>query len=483
MITAAESNFLWTSLGLVDPLIARVCGRLPRGGITGISIDSRTLRDGELFFAIKGVNSDGHDYAGAAFEKGASAAVVDEAHADALRLLGPLYVVTDVLAALERLGVAARDRSQARIVAVTGSVGKTSTKEALRLVLTQAGASHASAASYNNHWGVPLSLARMPKNTTFGIFEIGMNHKGEITPLTAMVRPNVAIITAIAPVHLEYFESIDEIADAKAEIFSGLAPGGLAILNRDIPQYERLLAHAKVSPAGHVASFGDHVNADARLISAKVAVDHSVVEAEIRGHHLTYRLGVPGRHFAMNSLAVLLAAKAFGVDLEGAAGTLASLSPQPGRGERQLLPAEGGPYTLIDESYNANPASMRAALALVGALPLRGNGRRIAILGDMLELGRDGAAMHAELAGDVAANHIDLVFAAGPLMKHLFEALPGQLQGAWCDKASGLVPIVGAAVQSGDMVIVKGSNASRMSAIVDSLKQRAAESLSRAMQC
>jgi UDP-N-acetylmuramoyl-tripeptide--D-alanyl-D-alanine ligase len=253
--------------------------------------------------------------------------------------------------------VAARARSAARIAAVTGSVGKTSTKEALRLVLAQAGAAHASVASYNNHWGVPLSLARMPKQTRFGIFEIGMNHKGEITPLTAMARPHVAIITTIAPVHLEYFGSVDEIADAKAEIFSGLVPGGVAILNRDLPQYERLLDHAKMSSAGHVASFGEHEKSDARLISVEVGADHSVVEAEICGQHLSYRLGVPGRHFAMNALAVLLAAKAFGVDLEVAAGTLASASPQPGRGERLLLPAEGGPYTLIDESYNANPAS------------------------------------------------------------------------------------------------------------------------------
>ena len=381
--------------------------------------------------------------------------------------------MTDVLAALERLGVAARARSPARIVAVTGSVGKTSTKEALRLVLTQAGASHAPVASYNNHWGVPLSLARMPKDTRFGIFEIGMNHQGEITPLTAMVRPHVAIITTIAPVHLEYFDSVDEIADAKAEIFSGLAPGGVAIINRDLPQYERLLAHAKASSAGHVASFGEHENADAKLTNVTVGTDHSMVEATISGQNLTFRLGVPGRHFALNALAVLLAAKAFGVDLDAAARTLAFSAPQPGRGERLLLPAEGGPYTLIDESYNANPASVRAALALVGALPLQSSGRRIAILGDMLELGDGGAAMHAELASDTVANHIDLVFAAGPLTKHLFEALPGHLQGAWRDRASDLVPIVGAAVQSGDMVIVKGSNASRMSAIVDALKENA----------
>lgn len=483
MSTGAESEFLWTSLGLIEPLAARVCGRLPRGGVTGISIDSRSLRKGELFFAIRGLNSDGHEYVGAAFEKGAAAAVVHEAYADMLAPRGPLYVVTDVLAALERLGVAARTRSSARIAAVTGSVGKTSTKEALRLVLAQAGASHASAASYNNHWGVPLSLARMPKSSKFGIFEIGMNHKGEITPLTAMVRPHVAIITSIAPVHLEYFESVEAIADAKAEIFSGLVPGGVAILNRDLPQYERLLAHAKNSGAGHVASFGEADEADARLIQVKVGADHSVVEADICGQRLTYRLGMPGRHFAMNSLAVLLAAKALGADLEAAAAALAASSPQRGRGERLLLPTAGGPYMLIDESYNANPASMRAALALVGALPLRKKGRRIAILGDMLELGSNSAAMHAELARDVTANHIDLVYAAGPLTKNLFEALPSQVRGAWRDEASELVPVVEAAIQGGDMVIVKGSNASRMNAIVAALKQRAAESLSGAVKC
>jgi UDP-N-acetylmuramoyl-tripeptide--D-alanyl-D-alanine ligase len=474
MSNGSANNVLWTSLGLVGPLAARVSGSMPRGGVTGISIDTRTLQKGDLFFAIKGPGSDGHDYAGAAFEKGAVAAVVDEAHAEALRPLGPLYVVSDVLLALERLGVAARARSPARIVAVTGSAGKTSTKEALRLVLTPAGASHAPVASYNNHWGVPLTLARMPKHTRFGIYEIGMNHQGEITPLSAMVRPHVAIITTIAPVHLEYFESLNDIADAKAEIFSGLVQGGVAILNRDIAEYERLLAHAKASPAGHVASFGEHENADAKLVSVTLGADHSTVQAEVCGHRLTYRLGAPGRHLAMNSLAVLLAAKAFGVELERAAETLAFFSAQPGRGERLRLSVKNGPFTVIDESYNANPASMRAAIALAGALPLPGNGRRIAVLGDMLELGDNGAAMHAELAGDAVANHIDLVFAAGPLMKHLFEALPGHLQGAWRDRASDLSAVVVAAVQSGDMVIVKGSNASRMSAIVDALKENAA---------
>ncbi|MGH6834728.1 MAG: UDP-N-acetylmuramoylalanyl-D-glutamyl-2,6-diaminopimelate--D-alanyl-D-alanine ligase [Methylocella sp.] len=473
MSNGTANNLLWTSLGLVGPLAARVSGSVPRGGATGISIDTRTLQTGDLYFAIKGPSSDGHDYAGAAFEKGAVAAVVDEAHAEALKPLGPLYVVSDVLPALERLGAAARARSAARIVAVTGSAGKTSTKEALRLVLTQAGASHAPVASYNNHWGVPLTLARMPKHTRFGIYEIGMNHRGEITPLSAMVRPHIAIITTIAPVHLENFESLDDVADAKAEIFAGLVQGGVAILNRDIAQYERLLAHAKASPAGHAASFGEHAQADAKLVSVTLAADHSIVQAEVCGQRLTYRLGAPGRHLAMNSLAVLLAAKAFGVDLELAARALATFSAQPGRGERLRLSTKNGPFTLIDESYNANPASMRAALALAGAIPVPGKGRRIAVLGDMLELGDKGAAMHAELAGDAAANHIDLVFAAGPLMKHLFEALPSHLRGAWRDRASDLAALVVAAVQRGDMVIVKGSNASRMRAIIDALKENA----------
>jgi UDP-N-acetylmuramoyl-tripeptide--D-alanyl-D-alanine ligase len=471
---AERPSLLWTGLGLVGPLAARVSGSIPRGGVKGISIDTRTLEEGELFFAIKGPSSDGHDYVGTAFEKGAAAAVVDEAHAEALRGLGPLYVVHDVLPALERLGTAARARSPARIVAVTGSVGKTSTKEALRLLLSQAGAAHASVASYNNHWGVPLTLARMLKDTSFGVYEIGMNHKGEIAPLVAMVRPHVAIVTTIAEVHLEYFDSLEEIADAKAEIFSGLVPGGVAIINRDNSQYERLRVHAKASPAGYIASFGEHERADARLLSVHLGAEHCVVEAEICGKRLVFRLGAPGRHHAMNALAVLLAAKAFGVDLELAVQKLASFSAQPGRGEKIELAAEGGAFTLIDESYNANPASMRAALALANALPLPGQGRRIAVLGDMLELGAGAAAMHAELSEAIAAGHIHLVFAAGPLMKHLFTALPGHLRGEWRERASELAPLVVNSVRAGDIVLIKGSNASRMKDIICALRENAA---------
>jgi len=469
---------LWTSLGLVAPLSARVSGGVPRGGAQGISIDTRTLNPGDLFFAIVGAARDGHEFVEAAFAKGAVAAVVDEAHAEAASGRGPLYVVRDVLKALEGLGAAARTRTAARIVAVTGSVGKTSTKEALRLVLSAAGATHASPASYNNHWGVPLTLARMPKRTRFGILEVGMNHAGEIIPLAALVRPHVAIVTTVAPVHLEYFAGLDAIADAKAEIFSGLVPGGVAILHRDIPQYERLKAHAKASPAGHVASFGADATADARLLEVRLEPDHTIVAARILGRDITYKLGAPGRHFAVNSLAVLLAARALGLDLDTAAGALEAFTAPPGRGERRLVATAEGDFTLIDESYNASPASMRAALELTGSLQLNGAGRRIAVLGDMLELGDNARAMHAELAAEIAAHHIDLVYTAGPLMKELYQALPREVQGAWRESAAELEPFVRAAIRAGDIVLVKGSNSSKMTTIVAALENPQAAPIS-----
>jgi UDP-N-acetylmuramoyl-tripeptide--D-alanyl-D-alanine ligase len=442
---------LWTGLGLVAPLQARVSGYAP-SAVYGISIDTRTLVQGDLFFAIKG-DSDGHDYVVSALDKGAAAAVVDEAHATALAGHGPLYIVHDVLEALQRLGLAARTRSSARIIAVTGSVGKTSTKEALRLVFSQGGPTHASVASYNNHWGVPLTLARMPKSAYYGIFEIGMNHAGEITPLVGMVQPHVAI------------------ADAKAEIFSGLMRGGAAIINRDGAQFERLLEHAKASPAGHIVSFGEHEMADARLVGVELAADHSIVHARIFGRDITYRLGAPGKHLAINSLAVLLTARATGLPLETAVESLAFFEAQAGRGQRLILETEQGPFTVIDESYNANPTSMRAALALAGALPVEAGGKRIAVLGDMLELGPDEATWHAGLAKDVNLNHIDLVFAAGPRMKSLFNALSIERRGAWCETAAELEPKVLAAIHQGDVIVIKGSNGSRMTKIVAALKQ------------
>ncbi|MDH7799593.1 MULTISPECIES: UDP-N-acetylmuramoylalanyl-D-glutamyl-2,6-diaminopimelate--D-alanyl-D-alanine ligase [unclassified Beijerinckia] len=465
-----ETPELWSSLGLFVPLQARMSGTIPHG-VTGISIDTRSLQPGDLFFAIKGENSDGHDYVAMAFDKGAAAAVIDEAHSNDLRGLGSLYVVNDVLPAMERLGRAARERSPAGIVAVTGSVGKTSTKEALRVALSRFGETHASAASYNNHWGVPLTLARMPREAQFGVFEIGMNHAGEITPLVDMVRPHVAIVTTVAPVHLEYFASIDEIAEAKAEIFGGLEANGVAIIHRDVAQFDLLNARAQAATTGNVWSFGLHAEANARLISSERDGDGSRVQARVLGRDITYFVGAPGVHLAMNSLAVLLTSQAFGLELDDAAAAMASFSAPSGRGQTVTLNTPGGDVTLIDESYNANPTSMRAALALLGQTPVASGGRRIAILGDMLELGTASPELHRDLAADIEAAAIDLVFASGPMMKHLFDALPERLRQRWSPTSAGLTDAVLEAVGGGDAVMIKGSNGSRMAPIVAALKE------------
>ncbi len=462
---------LWTGFALVSPLNARVAGSIPPG-VTGVSIDTRTLAPGELFVAIKGENGDGHDHVRAALDKGAAAALVDEAHAEALRGAGALFVVKDTLAALIDLGVAARARSAARIVAVTGSVGKTGTKEALRLVLGGAGETHASAASYNNHWGVPLTLARMPKAARFGVFEIGMNHAGEIEPLVGLVRPHVAIVTTVAPVHLEYFASVAEIADAKAEIFSGLEPGGTAIINRDIDTFFRLSRRAETSPAGRILTFGENPGADARLDALHMDAEGSTIEATVLGQPVSFRLGAPGRHQAMNALAVLLAAEACGVAPFFAGLSLAGLAPGAGRGERTALQAEGGAFTLIDESYNANPASMRAALALLGGTSPGPGGRRIAVIGEMRELGPEAARLHEGLAPDVADAQVDSLFAAGALAKPLFDAMPAARQGLWAPQAAALEAALAETIRAGDVVMVKGSNGSRMGPIVAALKRR-----------
>ena len=462
---------LWSGLGLIGPLQARASSGLP-SAISGISIDSRSLQPGDLFFAVRGDNRDGHAYVRAAFARGAAAAVVDEAHADELAGRGALYVVRSVLPALERLAVAARERTKARIIAVTGSVGKTTTKAALHLVLSQFAETHASAASYNNHWGVPLSLAALPRNARYGVFEIGMNHAGEIRPLAAMVRPHIAIVTTIAPVHLENFASVSAIADAKAEIFTGLVKGGVAMIHRDIAEFEQLQSLAKASPAGHVVTFGEAEDCDARLLRLEPYADGVRVRADILGVALTYIIGAPGKHLALNSLAVLLAAKAVGVDLEQAAAALARFKPMAGRGERLELSLAAGPLTLLDESYNANPSSMRAALSVLGQARPGPGGRRIAVLGDMLELGPDGGAMHRGLAPALLENEVDLVFAAGPLMRQLYDSLPVGMQGLWGERAADIEAALLDQVAGGDVVMVKGSLGSRMGPIVAALKGR-----------
>lgn len=466
---------LWTRAALEEATGGRLIG--DSRSIIGASIDTRTLQPGDLFFAIKGEARDGHDFVSSALDKGAGAAVVSSSRAEEFAEAGPVLAVPDdaedcVLEAMRALGRAARARSRAGIVAVTGSVGKTGTKEALRHVLGAQGPTHASVASYNNHWGVPLTLSRMPEATRYGIFEIGMNHGGEIVPLAAQVRPHVALITTVEPVHIEHFRSLSAIADAKGEIFSGLEPGGVAVINRDNPNFERMLAHARASRAGRVITFGEHPEADIRANRIITRPDLSVVDASVLGIPLVFQLGTPGRHTAMNALGVLAVVHALGADLARAAVSLAGLKPPVGRGERTALRIGADEAFLVDESYNANPASIRAALSTLAGIEISGRGRRIAVLGDMLELGASAETRHRELADAVSANGIDLVFTAGPLMRHLFEALPVAARGVAALNSADLVDPVLSVLRPGDAVMVKGSNSIRMGRIVEAVKAR-----------
>ncbi|TAK49099.1 MAG: UDP-N-acetylmuramoylalanyl-D-glutamyl-2,6-diaminopimelate--D-alanyl-D-alanine ligase [Xanthobacteraceae bacterium] len=465
-----QGQALWTTAAMMEAMGAFAVGGMPEE-VTGLSIDSRTLRPGEAFVAIKGETHDGHDFVAAALKAGAALAVVAEAQRARFGDDARLLVVPDPLTGLTELARAARARTRAKIIAVTGSVGKTSTKEALRLVLAGEGETHASVASFNNHWGVPLSLARCPQSARYAVFEIGMNHAGEIEPLVKLVRPHVAIITTVEPVHLEFFASLDAIADAKAEIFAGVEPGGAAVLNGDNAQFARLKARAQALGL-RVVSFGSDAHADARLVDAALRPDCSTVRASILGHDIAYKLGMPGRHMVMNSLAVLAAATLAGADLALCALALARLTPPPGRGARLALNVAGGAALLIDESYNANPASMRAALAVLGQAPMDRRGRRIAVLGDMLELGPKGPDLHRGLAEAVEANGVDLVFCCGPLMRNLWEALPSSRRGGYAEDSTRLEPDVVAAVHAGDAVMVKGSLGSRMKLIVSALERR-----------
>ena len=461
---SARRSPLWTAADLAAAVRGTASGPVATD-ITGVSIDSRTIGSGEAFLALVGPNFDGHAYVGKALAQGAGLAIV--AHRpDGLEAGAALVQVDDTQAALERLGASARARATARIVAVTGSVGKTSTKEALAHCLAAQGRTHWATGSFNNQWGVPLSLARMPRDTEFGVFEIGMNHAGEIRALTAQVRPDVAIVTTIEPAHLEYFSGIEAIADAKAEIFEGMAPGATAILNRDNPMFGRLAAAATARDLTLV-SFGEHEAADVRLVSVTLDAEASEVKATVDGRLVPYRLGVPGKHLVLNSLAVLAAVRALGGDLRRAADALGTLAGLAGRGQRLAITVAGGSATLIDESYNASPAAMRAAFAVLAAS--RPAGRRIAVVGDMRELGSAGAALHRDLAAPLAASGIDLVFACGPLMRHLFDALPAEIQGSHRETAAELAPIVAAALRAGDIVTIKGSLGTRMADIVKPL--------------
>jgi len=463
---------LWTSNDLVKAMDGRSFGTLP-DGIDGISIDSRSLNRGDAFFAIKGETMDGHDYATAAVKAGAAVLVVAEGKLPGLgRLTAPMIVVPDVLVALEKAGIAARARTQAKIIAVTGSVGKTTTKEALRHVLSAVGRVHASDKSFNNHWGVPLTLARMPADTDFGVFEIGMNHENEIRPLVKMVRPHVAIVTMIAPAHLGHFNSMDDIARAKAEIFEGIEPNGYALLNRDDQRWKLLEKLARDAGVQHIVGFGENARAQFRLMKHELLADHSDISVKIGGKEMDARIGAPGRHMVQNVLAVLGAARLTGADLPKVVAALADLSAGQGRGRQHRLDVGSGNFTLIDESYNANPASMKAAIELLDATPISADGRRIAVLGDMLELGSHSAKLHAGLAATLSENHTDIVLMAGPHMKNLADVLKGDIKTEYRASADELKPILLDAIRPGDVVMIKSSKGIGFSKLVDALLAR-----------
>lgn len=432
--------------------------------VNGLSIDTRTLKEGDLFVALKGDNRDGHDFVRAAFEAKAGAALVSHAPGgDSGREVGgPLLTVAHTQRGLEDLARAARARSNAKVLAITGSAGKTTTKEILALACNALGRTHASAASHNNHWGVPLSLAALPRDAEYGIFEVGMNHFGELRNLVSFVRPHVALVTTIAPAHLEFFGSCEAIADAKSEIFEGLEPGGAALVPSDSPYAERLTARARQAHVARLVTFGE--KGEARLVSFSPEGAGMRVKADILGVAVDCLVGAPGAHIAQNVVGALAAVALLGGDVLNAAAALKDFTALKGRGARFMA----GGVAVIDESYNANPASMAAALALLGGAP----GRKVAVLGDMLEMGEGGAAHHAGLAAPVAASHVDLVFACGAQMQALWEALPKARRGGYAATSAGLVPAVTAALQPGDTVLVKGSNGAKMSLVIDALKKR-----------
>lgn len=459
---------LWTARAAAEATGGRLTGASWVAG--GVSIDTRTIEPGDLFVALTAAR-DGHDFVAGALEKGAAAAMVSRVPGD-VAADAPLLIVDDVQAGLEALGRAGRARTRARVIAVTGSVGKTTTKEMLRTALSGQGRTHASVASYNNHWGVPLTLARMPAETEFAVIEIGMNAPGEIAPLARLARPHVAVVTTVAAAHLEAFGRIEAIAAEKAAVFDGLEPGGVAVANADVETAGILADHARACGA-RLVRFGETAGADAHLSEVTLSDHATVVRAEIGGAPILFRLPVPGRHLAANAVAALAAAQAAGADLARAGLDIGRWTPVAGRGTRErvlLNVTDDEAIELIDDAYNANPASVAASLEVLAAAAPKGRGRRIAVLGDMLELGDAGPRLHAALATLPAMDRVDLVYCAGPLMAGLDAALPPARRGGHRDTAAELARILPPRLRAGDILLVKGSNGVRLSAVVDVLR-------------
>ena len=465
---------LWTS---TDAATATGGTSTTEWTATGVSIDSRTLQPGDLFVALTDAR-DGHEFVAAALAKGAAAAIVSHIP-DGVTKDAPLLIVPDVLEALAKLGAAGRARTRAKVVGVTGSVGKTSTKEMLRAILSGQGAVHAAEASYNNHWGVPLTLARIPSDTDYAVIEIGMNHPGEIAPLAILTRPHVALITTIAAAHLEAFDNLAGIATEKAAIFEGLEPGGTAVIPADLDTTPILLEVARRHNA-HIVTFGATPHAGFHLTSATICDTATIIRAERTGEPFLFKVLSPGKHFAMNGLAALAVADALGLDAAIAASDLGCWTPPQGRGtrERILLDAvEGYGFDLLDDAFNANPTSTAAALdVLIACQPQDGpgriaQGRRIAILGDMLELGPTEDALHRAIARHPGLEKIALIHCVGPRMKALHVLLPRAQRGEWVASVQELLPRARALVDAGDVVLVKGSKGIKVSLLVDALKK------------
>jgi UDP-N-acetylmuramoyl-tripeptide--D-alanyl-D-alanine ligase len=448
-------SVLWTSAELERATLGKASAPFE---VTGLVLDSRKAVAGSLYLAVKGESKDGHDFLAAAFENKAAAALVHKK----VEAAGPVLTVAHTQRALEDMARAARARSAAQVVAVTGSAGKTTTKEMLKRAFGALGQTHASGASFNNHWGVPFSVASCPREAKYAVFEIGMNHFGEIRGLVPFAKPHIVLITTIAPAHLEFFGNCDAIADAKSEIFEGLLPGGPALLPLDSPYCERLRQRAAQLGVATILTFGSGPCADARLTHYEETAEGVRIRAEIFGKPVEAAIGAPGRHIASNALGGLLAVAAAGGDVQTAAAALSGFSALKGRGERIHV----GGVEIIDESYNANPASMAAALALLAKAP----GRKIAVLGDMLEMGENGPALHAGLA--VHLDAADLVFMSGTLMAALNDALPAGRRHGYAKNSKELAPLVADAVKPGDTVLVKGSNGSKMGAVIEAIKTR-----------
>lgn len=433
---------------------------------TGVTFDSRAVGKGDLFFALKGETSDGHAFVADAFARGAAGAVV---HAAIEGQHGPLVRVPDTMDALVALGRAGRRRGAARVASVTGSVGKTSTKDALRAMLAPQGKTEASAASYNNHVGVPISLARLPKDARYGVFEIGMNHPGEIEPLARMVGADVGVVTNVGPAHIGHMGSEEAIADEKACLFAGMHQGAVAVLNRDNRHFDRLVAGAARFGVTRVVGFGKSDQAQARLLACSLHDAGSDVTVSLHGRKIDYRLGAPGEHWVLNSLAALAVVEALGADVTKAAAALTSVKALPGRGARRRLKFGGGSIELLDESYNANPDSMRAMLAILARTEPGPGGRRVLAMGDMRELGERADAFHAGLADMVAASGAAQVFLCGPHMEALWRKIAAAQRGVYRTDSGLLAGEVAGALRAGDVVAVKGSLGSKMKNVVDAI--------------